>query len=432
MVRFDLTVQNAIGLYSAQWDFENDGVTDSYYSADLTHTYMEEGSYNACVTVLYQGTSQKACLDNRIRVYPAEPTVQPSATPTMTPMPNPTPTLLPPTPQPTLTPIPKPTPTPKPTITPKPKPTPTPVPRPWSVTLKTYNNSGHAPHRVIFLLNIVNKKGSYTAQWDFNNDGVIDAKEPAQCRLYTYTEPGVYQPCVTVTNDSRQSKKVCASSPVTILGPLGAVVKADPAVVEQGAPVVLNLTVTNALGVSDAAWDYEDDGKVDAQGLEPQKHIYSAPGDYSPRVKVMDQTSTAVWAEVNPVHVYDSKLVCGDLVCSRHEDHLTCPGDCPATFCSNGKDDDRDGLVDLRDPDCENAKDASEFTAEYFDAVLNRGDKYQLFDEWFISASPDGSHYQIYNVDTPPDYNPGEISEMIRQHIEEGKARLLLTPDVEY
>jgi hypothetical protein len=53
--------------------------------------------------------------------------------------------------------------------------------------------------------------------------------------------------------------------------------------------------------------------------------------------------------------------LCGNGVCDPAEDACTCPGDCGApsateTSCSNGMDDDCDGLVDCYDPDCSSAQ----------------------------------------------------------------------------
>ena len=60
---------------------------------------------------------------------------------------------------------------------------------------------------------------------------------------------------------------------------------------------------------------------------------------------------------------------CGDGVCGSLENECTCPEDCghlapgqscPTEICDNNVDDDKDGLIDCEDPDCDSFPDAIE------------------------------------------------------------------------
>jgi len=203
-----------------------------------------------------------------------------------------------------------------------------------------------------------------------------------------------------------------------------ATLEVNPETVRQGEPVTFDLTVRNAIGRVDTIWDYDNDGTPDARGSRNTIYSYENPGAYMASVIVKDQVPTSVRVtSEKPLQVYNDSLICGDAICSPYEDPLTCPADCPTTFCSNGKDDDRDGLIDLADPDCENAQDASEFSLEYFDAVLNPGEKYHLFDGWYLSVSSDGNYYRLYN-NSRPTYESTDISDMIQQHIDEAESEI--------
>ena len=345
---------------------------------------------------------------------------------------TPTPTPLPePTPQPDPTPTTRPAPVVPVTLTfdssPSPRPTGLPSPEPSTTPLTAYlyvlNGRGHIPHQVTFALKIENYVGAYQTEWDFNNDGIIDA-QGASTLVHTYNEAGDYRPCVMVTDENLNSTQVCSVAPVIIREPMEVIVEADPGIVKQGSPVSYHLTVRNAIGRIMAVWDYDNDGSVEAKGTRDTIYTYQNPGDYIASVVVIDQAKAyAIGMLETPVHVYDETLICGDDTCSAHEDFLNCPDDCPSTFCSNGNDDDLDGFIDLDDPDCEDAKDTSEFSDDYFDAVLNPGDRYHLFDEWYISVSLDGRYYTIDNNNRPT-YTPADVSEMIQQHIDEGRSQI--------
>jgi len=58
---------------------------------------------------------------------------------------------------------------------------------------------------------------------------------------------------------------------------------------------------------------------------------------------------------INVCSVNENVEKCGDGICQLYESYATCPNDCQIgkEICGNGIDDDRDGLIDSDDPDCQ-------------------------------------------------------------------------------
>jgi uncharacterized protein (TIGR02145 family) len=140
--------------------------------------------------------------------------------------------------------------------------------------------SGEAPLAVQFTDESTGEP--YAWEWDFENDGTIDAT--IQHPEFTYSEPGIYSVSLTVINDFGEDTKTRIDY-ITVFEPLFAEFTAD--VTSGEAPLTVQFT-DESTGEPDAwEWDFENDGTIDATIQHPE-FTYSEPGIYSVSLTVIN------------------------------------------------------------------------------------------------------------------------------------------------
>ena len=117
--------------------------------------------------------------------------------------------------------------------------------------------------------------------WDFNNDGKTDAT--TQNATYTYSDPGIYTVNLTVTNagGSNSTKKADYIN-VTGIPPI-ADFSAD--VTTGKASLKVNFTDNSTGSISGWAWDFDNDGAIDA-AIRNASYTYPKAGNYTVNLTV--------------------------------------------------------------------------------------------------------------------------------------------------
>lgn len=123
-------------------------------------------------------------------------------------------------------------------------------------------------------------------QWDFDNDGNIDAT--TQNPSYTFTTPGVYSVRLVAANAN-------ANGTITRTD-LIAVTTLTPDFTVSASSGVAPLTVTFADASTQSptawAWDFENDSTIDATTQNPA-HTYTTPGTYTVSLTATDEAGSA-------------------------------------------------------------------------------------------------------------------------------------------
>jgi PKD repeat protein len=171
---------------------------------------------------------------------------------------------------------------------------------------------GTAPLAVNFdASNSVDSDGAIANyEWDMDGDGIYGeagaeaaADGTAQPATYTYTAPGTYLARVRVTDDGTPALSASASLTVTVNAPAN-----QPPVTTVSADVsagVAPLAVTFAADATDPdgfianyQWDFDSDGTFDADTntTPTAQYTYEAPGTYTARVRVTDNSAPGATA----------------------------------------------------------------------------------------------------------------------------------------
>ena len=232
--------------------------------------------------------------------------------------------------------------------------------------------NGIAPCKVHFKGSVVSSASICRYEWDFNGDGVYDARSYASAEVVkTYYVPGTYNAELRVTNSEGLSDS--QSVLIEIFDPsvlsIELVISADSNTVP--AEVDFDALVDSENEIQKYQWDFEGDGIFDftSNDSPKAKNIYYRPGLYRPTLRVTDENNISVEASKKiRFRVFDiSKIIIGRLVANPRK------GEAPLTVLFSFKayrniddakyywDFDGDGICDL----VTTSKD-SEFT--YYDS----------------------------------------------------------------
>ena len=206
------------------WDFDNDGVIDSYEQNPI-HVYTETGNYSVSLSVSDGETTDGEIKENYITVE-AEPLI---------------------------------------------------------ADFEANAASGEMPFEVQFMDTSVNFIGDITSwQWDFQNDGIIDSY--LQNPTYTYAIAGVYSVSLTVS-DSTNTDIELKEDYITVEAPLFSDFEVD--ITDGDAPLEVNFTDLSTGNIIAWMWDFDNDGTIDSNIQNPT-YIYAEAGVYSVSLKITD------------------------------------------------------------------------------------------------------------------------------------------------
>jgi RHS repeat-associated protein len=163
------------------------------------------------------------------------------------------------------------------------------------IVIKLYADivSGITPMTVNFDAIGTSQNGTtdLTYEWDFENDGTIDASGiNLTTPSHTYTEVGTFIAKLTVTGKDGITASETISIEVKEPGPINISLSAIPLSGEAPLNVQFDATGTSQEGSSELIyeWDFNDDGIVDTSGINLIKvsHTYGAAGTYTAKLKV--------------------------------------------------------------------------------------------------------------------------------------------------
>ena len=124
-------------------------------------------------------------------------------------------------------------------------------------------------------------------QWDFDNDGDVDAT--TQNPTYTFTTPGVFSVRLVAANAN-------ANGTITRTDLITAVTTLTPdftvSATSGVAPLTVTFTDASTQSPTAWAWDFENDGTVDATTQNPS-HTYTTPGTYTVSMTATNEAGSA-------------------------------------------------------------------------------------------------------------------------------------------
>jgi PKD repeat protein len=216
------------------WDFDNDGTVDST-EQNPSYTYVTPGTYTVNLTATNSAGSDSEILTDYITVItPVVPVAGFSA----------------------------------------------------NVT------SGDVPLAVAFTDESTGNATSWA--WDFDNDGTVDSTE--QNPSYTYVTPGTYTVNLTATNWAGSDDEIKTDYIKVFMPP---VPEADfnTNVTSGGAPLTVSFTDVSTNSPTSWAWDFDNDGKIDAVAQNPT-YTYELAGIYTVNLTVSNAAGSD--SEVKP------------------------------------------------------------------------------------------------------------------------------------
>lgn len=135
-------------------------------------------------------------------------------------------------------------------------------------------------------------------EWDFDNSGNVDSRQ--QNPLHIYRQAGTYSVRLTARNRNSGDTRIAAGL-IRAIGP--STVDFTASVVTGGAPLAVNFNDTSTEEPHTWAWDFDNDGVVDATTQNPS-HSYTTPGTYSVRLTVTNEAGTATRLRTNLISVF--------------------------------------------------------------------------------------------------------------------------------
>ncbi len=153
--------------------------------------------------------------------------------------------------------------------------------------------------------------GTATYEWDFNNDGTVDSteKDPS----YTYVEQGTFTVVLKVT-DTVGTIPVTKNNYIKVTAALLADFAADRTAVAVGGVVKFTSSAGGGVAPLTYDWDLNGDGKSDSSVQNPS-FTYTTAGSYKVSLKVTDSTGKSD-TETKDKYITVSGLIQADFTAS--------------------------------------------------------------------------------------------------------------------
>lgn len=123
-------------------------------------------------------------------------------------------------------------------------------------------------------------------QWDFTNDGMIDAT--SQHPSFTYTTPGVYA-VKLIAGNAYTSDELVKTAYIEVIEPVVVAFSASPTA--GTVPLTVQFTDESTGGPTSWQWDFDHDGAIDATDQHPS-FTYTTPGRYAVKLIAANADST--------------------------------------------------------------------------------------------------------------------------------------------
>lgn len=128
--------------------------------------------------------------------------------------------------------------------------------------------------------------GSYTYEWDFDNDGTIDSTETDNFTNHAYTSADTYTVSLTITDTVDGSDTETKVDYITIYDALVAMASANVTEVLVDSDIEFSSSVTGGKPGHVYSWDFDDGTPM--SDLENPTHSYTASGNYAVTLTVTD------------------------------------------------------------------------------------------------------------------------------------------------
>jgi PKD repeat protein len=223
---FSANTTTGVAPLTYAWDFEDNGTVDAI-TQNATHTYLAAGNYTVNLTVTGPGG-----IDSEVRTDYITVTEPPAA----------------------------------------------PV-----AAFSANTTSGIAPLTVAFT-DASTGAGTKTYEWDFTNDGTVDATTPDA--VYTYSSAGTYTVNLTVTNAGGSDSEVKTDYITVTTAPVSPTAAFSANTTSGTAPLTVAFTdASTGTAPLTYAWDFTNDGSVDAT-TQNATHTYLTAGNYTVNLTV--------------------------------------------------------------------------------------------------------------------------------------------------
>ncbi len=171
-------------------------------------------------------------------------------------------------------------------------------------------SNGAPPLQVYFSATASDRDGIAGYEWDFEGDGAFDRATDTGDTTYTYTEAGVYQPRVRVTDNAGAATEIAVPTLRIQVedGVPSVTASASPTSGDPPLSVSLSASATDpdGLEITQWAWDFGGDGAEDYVSATSASttHEFTAAGTYFPEVRATasdgDSSTDVVRISVRP------------------------------------------------------------------------------------------------------------------------------------
>ena len=139
-------------------------------------------------------------------------------------------------------------------------------------------------------------------EWDFQNDGTIDSFE--ENPIWIYEEPDIYSVSLTIS-DGINTDTELKEEYITVYIPLIAEFEAN--ITSGVVPLEIQFTDLSTGNIIEWSWDFENDGTIDSNEQNPS-WIYEESDIYTVSLTISDGINTDIETKVEYISVYDSLI----------------------------------------------------------------------------------------------------------------------------
>lgn len=243
-------------IFDYEWDFDGDGIPDSFDEQPDPFTYTEAGSYEASL-IVYAFDGELDVATQMVEVTSGEAIVTVAPTESSSSSSN--------------------------------------------AYFEADPLSGAAPLTVNFFNYSVGQNENIRIVWDFDGDGTYDSGEwdPAP---YTYNQPGTYNVLLMLVHPD--GTRETHEAVITVTEGTGDETEQGlnatfiPSPVRGEVPLTVEYTNYSTGEVVSYQWDFDGDGNTDSTAKDPAPYTFSNPGTYQSRLTVTDQENQSATKSV--------------------------------------------------------------------------------------------------------------------------------------
>jgi len=171
----------------------------------------------------------------------------------------------------------------------------------------TFNPAGgNAPISIRFTPTPTTNAAINRFEWDFDGNGTVDVVDTVgRDQVRNYTVPGTFAVSLKITDSQGRTDTKVKN---VVIGNAAPVVSASASPTNGQVPLTVNFTAsaTDSDGIARFEWDFEGDGTYDRTitgSAGSTQFVYTAVGNYTPRVRVTDNRGASTVVAVPAMEV---------------------------------------------------------------------------------------------------------------------------------